>query len=89
MFPYLCLREVEGGCEVDPLGRGEVALRLEAALQPAQLRVREHRPRLPPPTAVLPRLAREQRGERQACEYATKIFTLVISPIQVNLLYLY
>ena len=66
---YLCLREVECCCEVDPLWRGEVPLGLEAALQPAQLRVREHRPRLPTTAvAVLARIAREQRRERQAWE---------------------
>ena len=57
---HLSLAEVERGGELDALGRGEVALLLEAALEALQLHVREDGARL----AAAVRLA---RVEEAAC----------------------
>lgn len=68
---HLRLRQAEGGGQLHPLGRGQVALDLESLLQARQLRVREHRARFAA-AAVLPRQlrvrrVREQRRDRHPC----------------------
>ncbi len=64
---HLRLGQLQLVGQLDALGGGEVALRLEALLEAAELRVAEHGARLAPPTVLPGRVVLEQTRQMETC----------------------